>query len=367
LLPGLPIGLYAALALAVPPASDVVTIRVEFDAPAGCSSADAFYGGLLSRMNHARRAAPGEEATRLSVHLTRVGAKVRGELRLMDGRGGGDTRRVEGETCDAVVEVLSLTAALALAGQAPSPPPPPPSRPPPPRPSPSSSSASSSSSSSAPSSPVTVKPPELPPAEPPKPPEPPPPPVREPPPAVTVTPRPPERPSGVRFALGLQAVAADVVSTSPSFGGGLAVRLERRTADGAGASIGLSFLYVPNDVLQNADNVAVRWTAVALTACPGLSLGHVVTLQPCAQAIGGWLAASGRGLTNPESVGRSWLSAGAMLRAVAGIGAGFSLELEAGASVPLFRRTFMSTTPERTVGETPTIAPMGALGLSRAL
>ena len=45
----------------------------------------------------------------LRVHLTRVGNKVRGELRLMDGPGDGDTRRVVGESCDAVVEVLSLT------------------------------------------------------------------------------------------------------------------------------------------------------------------------------------------------------------------------------------------------------------------
>ena len=37
--------------------------------------------------------------------------------RLMDGPGDGDTRRVVGETCDAVVEVLSLTTALALTAQ----------------------------------------------------------------------------------------------------------------------------------------------------------------------------------------------------------------------------------------------------------
>ena len=55
----LPIGLTAALALAAPlpaPASDSVAIRVDFDAPTGCSSADAFYSGLLTRMKGARRA-----------------------------------------------------------------------------------------------------------------------------------------------------------------------------------------------------------------------------------------------------------------------------------------------------------------------
>ena len=124
---------------------------------------------------------------------------------------------------------------------------------------------------------------------------------------------------------------------------------------------------MPNDFLQTADDIAVRWTAVAATGCPGWNLGRVVTLQPCAQVIGGWLAASGRGLTNPISVGRSWWSAGAILRAGARLGAGFSLELEAGVAFPLIGRQFITTTPDRTVGETPTVAPMVALGLSRSL
>ena len=87
-------------------------------------------------MSRARRAAPGEDALHLGVRLTRVGNKVRGELRMMDGPGDGDTRRVDGESCDAVVEVLSLTAALALIAQpqhaTPPPPAPPPRTPPPP-------------------------------------------------------------------------------------------------------------------------------------------------------------------------------------------------------------------------------------------
>ena len=73
-------------------------MRVEFDAPAGCASADAFYEGVLSRMQQARRAAPGEDAVRLGVRLTRVGNKVRGQLRLMDAPGDADTRTVDGAT-----------------------------------------------------------------------------------------------------------------------------------------------------------------------------------------------------------------------------------------------------------------------------
>jgi len=369
LLPGLPIGLSALLALAAPPPAaggDGVAIRVDFDAPTGCSSADAFYSGLLTRMKGARRAAPSEDAVHLRVELTRVGNKVRGELRLMDGPGDGDMRRVVGETCDAVVEVLSLTTALALTAQParPTPPPRPPPPPPPPRP-----PVSSPPPKPPPPPETPAKPPETaPPPDAPKPPEEPKPPEVEKPPVIEVKPPPPPPvPRPTHFDLALHAVAADVISTSVSFGGAVAARLERHSDDGAGASIGLAFLYVPNDFLQTADDVAVHWTAIAATACPGWNLGRTVTLQPCAQAIGGWLAASGRGLDYPSSVGRSWWSVGAILRAGAHLGAGFSLELEGGVAFPLIGRQFVVTPTYRPVGETPTVAPMVALGLSRSL
>src|SRR4029079_4093376 len=207
LLPVLPLGLATALVLAAapPPApnGDAVAIRVECDAPAGCSSVDAFYAGLLARMKSARRASSGEDAVHLGVRLTRSGTKVRGELRILDGPGDGDTRRVEGESCEAVVEVLSLTAALALVAQpqrahAPPPPPPPPLRtppagappPPPPPPPP------------VPTPPARTPPPEPPkqpetPPEPPKPPEPPQPPEPEKP-VIVKPPSPPPEPVGTR-------------------------------------------------------------------------------------------------------------------------------------------------------------------------
>ena len=281
----------------------------------------------------------------LGVQLTRVGNKVRGELRLMDGPGDGDTRRVVGETCDAVVEVLSLTTALALTAQparaTPPPPPPPPlaaavtaaarrrrrrrqNRP-------AAGDASKAARNGAP-------------ADAPKPPEEPKPPEIEKPPVIEVKPPPPPPARGrTHLELGLHAVAADVISTSVSFGGALAARLERHSDDGAGASIGLAFLYVPNDFLQTADAVAVRWTAIAATACPGWNLGRIVTLQPCAQVIGGWLAASGRGLDLTRA---RWAGAGGAWARFCGPGLTWAavspLELEAGVTFPLVGREFIT-------------------------
>jgi hypothetical protein len=368
----------ALLAAAGAASGDAIALRVEFDAPEGCSGDDAFYEGVLSRMPRARRASAGEDAVRLGVRLTRVGKKVRGELRLLDARGESDTRTVEGATCDEVVEVLSLTASLALTLKPARPPPAPPPRPATPPAAaraPSSAgaasggaSAGSSSASSAPAAsgtPTPATPPAEPAPEPPSPPEPPPP---EPAPAevLRVKPELPEDATQRRYriAVGVRGVAAGVVTPSVSFGGSVDLRLAKQDADGVGPSLGVSGFYVPNDFLRTADDARLRWMALAVTGCPGWKAGRAASVEPCAQVMGGWIDATGLGVTNPRSAGRSWWSVGALLRVAARLGWGFSLELDAGVAVPLVERRFITTTPERTVGETPTIAPMAAVGVT---
>ena len=365
--------LVAAAGVAPARTDGAIALRVEFDAPAGCSGADAFYEGVLSRMQQAHRAAPDEDAVRLGVRLTRIGTKVRGQLRLMDAPGDADTRTVDGTTCDEVVEVLSLTAALALAWK-PSPRPGPPPRPIPTPVAPRGSSAGAKAGTSAASTSGAASPAASAPATPApevtaEPPAQPPPPARPPSDVLTITPPPAVDPSQrrLRLVLGARGVAAGVISPSVSFGGAVDLRIGKLDADGLGPSLGMSFMYVPNDLLSTADDARVRWIAVAVTGCPGWSAGRVASIEPCAQIIGGSLEATGLGVTNPQSVSRSWWSVGALLRVAARLGGGFSLELDAGLSVPLVERRFIFTTPERTVGETPTIAPMVGLGIARVL
>ncbi|HVY37913.1 MAG TPA: hypothetical protein VHM31_08255, partial [Polyangia bacterium] len=73
-----------------------------------------FWGGISSRTERARAARPGEPAMRMTVRLTRAGAKVHGELRINNPGGHSEARRVDGATCAEVVQSLSLTAALAI-------------------------------------------------------------------------------------------------------------------------------------------------------------------------------------------------------------------------------------------------------------
>ena len=365
--------LVAAAGVAPTRTDGAIALHVEFDAPAGCSGSDAFYEGVLSRMQQAHRAAPGEDAVRLGVRLTRVGSKVRGQLRLIDAPGDADTRTVDGATCDEVVEVLSLTAALALAWK-PSPRPAPPPRPVPtpvaPRVSATGAkSGTSAATASAAASPATSAPPAPAPEVTAEPPEQPPPPAPPPSDVVTNPPPPPVDSSErrLRVVLGARGVAAGVISPSVSFGGAVDVRVGKLDADGIGPSLGASFMYVPNDLLTTADDARVRWIAVGVTGCPGWSAGRVASIEPCAQVIAGSLDATGLGVTNPQSASRSWVSVGALLRVAARLGGGFSLELDAGLSLPLVERRFIFTTPERTVGETPTIAPIVGLGIARVL
>ncbi len=320
-----------------------IPFRVEFEAPAGCSDVEAFYTGVLSRSDRARRAQSGEHGLRLSVRLTRVAGQVIGELRVLDGRGETDTRKVEGVRCDEVVEVLSLTAALAIdpaarfapAHPAGKPPAPPPSTPPEPAP---------------------------PPPDPP-PPEPPPPPPIATPPADTDD----GEPRAFALGLGASAVGGQLIAPTVDFGGALSLRLTRFRGDRAGPSLTVAALYLSNDLVQSASDVAITLVGAHIVACPGLSAGSTVVVEPCAQAVGGRLTANARGLTDPGSASRSWWSVGALARASVALGAGFVLELEAGLGVPLTRRQFSTSTPERVVGETPAISGLLGLGVSRRL
>lgn len=381
----MPLGGIGVLALALLAQAGVtptaqVPIRIDFDAPAGCADSEAFYDGVLARMSRVRHARPGENAMRLVVRLTRTGGKVHGELYIRGEGGESDTRRVDGATCTEVVQVLALTAALAIdpsagiavptapeksapvASPSASRPPLPtaaPSSPPAPGPLPPSPPAQ-------PSPPRTESPPEHPP--PPPPPEPP---------SVAVTPTeppagPPPSPSpSLRHSgweLGAALVAAEVVSPLLSAGGGASLRIGTTTHDGLTPSAALALFLLPGDFLQSGDDIGVRFTALALTGCPGWALRTRVEIEPCARATIGLLAATDHSVTNPRSVDLPWWSVGALLRATTRLGnSGFTLELTGGVDLPLAKRSFVITRPAYSVGGTPTISPTLSLGIGHSL
>jgi hypothetical protein len=58
---------------------------------------------------------------------------------------------------------------------------------------------------------------------------------------------------------------------------------------------------------------------------------------------------------------------GGLARGLLPLGGGFAAQLQAGFTVPLAHRRFVTTTPDRTVAETPSIAAMVSLGLGYGL
>ncbi|KYF70714.1 hypothetical protein [Sorangium cellulosum] len=298
-----------------------IPIRVDFDAPPDCSTAEQLYEGIHARSERVQLAAEGEEGWEVRVRLRRVGARVRGELRVIHERGATDIRTVDGTSCDTVVQALSFTAALALDKVAEETEPPPAPRP----------------------SPVAPPPPPQP---------------------AVVAPAPePERPP-FRLELGAQVVLTQVVSPGMNLGGALVARLTQRTGSALSPSFGLSLIHARNDLIPGADRASVQWTSATLTACPlRWEIARAVSAAPCITASGGWLDATGQGITSPESAARSWWSAGGLARAALSLGVSTALEVEAGLAVPLFRRRFTIGSPAETIAETPVISPLASVGI----
>jgi hypothetical protein len=386
-LPG--IGFLALVALAQTAPAASVPVRIEFDAPAGCSDAEAFLTGILARSRHVHRASPGEKPVRLAIHLTRVGGRVRGELRLTEAGGGTETRRVDGASCAEVVQVLSLTAALAIDPTAELVPPPPPvaARAAPSAPARAAPSASGSSPTPPPPSeaapattpsppspppppaPATTPPPAAPPPEPPSPP--PPPPEERPPEAVIATapPAPPTPPPPPGPRVGASMAAARVLSSSVALGAALSGRFGAVTGGGLRPNLAVTFLYLPGDVFESGDNLGIRWTALALTGCPGWWLGGRTVIEPCARVTLGLLAVIDHSISHQLPSDRWWGSAGALVHVAAPVGWGLALDVEAGVDFPFVTRRFITTTaePNQAVGSTAAVSPTLSVGLSHAL
>lgn len=376
-----------------------VPVRVEFDAPTGCSDGEAFFAGVLSRARRVHRAGPGEKAVRLTVHVTRVGGKVHGELRVNEAGGDTETRRVDGATCAEVVQVLSLTAALAIDPTAdllaPAAPVKSTSGPAPVR---APASTAPSPGRAAPAVAAAPAPLAGPPALPSSPASPPAaPPVQviapaasarpERPPAAgpasarpqpsTVAPatvgtvaaeplREPARVSRPRF--GASMVAARVLTSSLGLGASLWGGLATTTRDGLTPSATLAALYLPGDFFESGDDLGIGWMALAATACPGWASSGRVRVEPCARLTIGVLSVTDHSVNSPRSVTRWWGGAGALVRLTAPVSGGLMLDLDAGVDFPFVTRRFITTTViNQPVGATTSVSPTLSVGLSHSL
>jgi hypothetical protein len=333
----------AAAGLTVPVTeTEIRPIRIDIDAPEGCSGADAFFGSLRSRTDRVRQAEGNEPQTTLQVRLTRVRGRVVGELRIVDSGGGTDTRKVQGENCEDVVQALSLTAALALDPSA---------RLTAPATAPATVAASAAT-------PATIP---VPAAKPTATPTPAARPVEE----VEKAAHPSPRMPTVEFGGG--PVGLGVLSEKLSPGVTLSVRKTLGGDGGFHPTLGLAIVYARNDLLPSQHIAQAALASFVGTFCPLRWTAGVFTFQPCAMVLAGWLSASGHHLSQANTVDRLWTSVGGSARTALYVGGGVAIELETGISAPIPKRKFFVTIPGNVVAETPTISPVVSVALTYAL
>jgi hypothetical protein len=296
-------------------------VRLELHGPDGCVSLRDLLGAIQRRNGRVRLAAGAERAVALSFTVKAVDAGLQGELQVRADDGSTSSRRVEGATCQAVVEALSLTAALALESVAYSPPAP---LAPAPRPLASRSPA---------------------------------------PPA-----RPASSPSRLRAFAGAQASLGQMLAPHLNAGGGLLGRARLERGRLVSPSLTLLVSHSRNELFESSRHAAVHLTGVSLTACPvALRPASPLRLEPCLTATGARLSATGRELPLAEAVSRSWWGVGALARASLELLAELSLEVEGGALLPLTDRRFIVVPSGRALGTTPALAPFATVGLAYAL
>jgi hypothetical protein len=164
-------------------------------------------------------------------------------------------------------------------------------------------------------------------------------------------------------------VGARVLSSSVALGASLSGRLGAVTTGGLRPNLAVTFLFLPGDVFESGDNLGVRWTALALTGCPGWWLGARTVIEPCARLTAGLLAVTDHSVSHQLPFDGWWGSAGLLVHLAAPVGWGLALDVEAGLDFPFVTRRFITTTaePNRAVGSTAAVSPTLSVGLSHAL
>jgi hypothetical protein len=244
--------------------------RIEYAAPAGCSSREAFVREIEERTPLVREAREGEPAASYVVVLSaRSNTDLFGELvlRELDGR---ETRRaLRGKTCDEVVSALAFIAAILV-----------------------DPGALSRTRTEAP--------------------RPAPAPLR------TADERARSSRGGSRFRVGVGAGASfeTTISPEPAFGPFAELVVERSSDEGRGISFGAAFHRVTTEpTITSAGRADFTWTAGRGWFCPfSLPSRGFVSFVPCAEIEAGTLVAKGSGTIDDKTVVRPWLAFGPLAR-----------------------------------------------------
>jgi len=288
-------------------AQDVVAVRIEYHAPAGCPDGRAF---VLQVSGRTARFRSSDDSPRAFVVELTVTDGARGRLTTIDGDARA-TRELHGDTCEEVVSALALVAALAIDPNA-------------------------STLPVTPAPPLVVTP------------------AAAPPPPPSPMPRRKALPWHLDLGFGVEATGA--VSPSDVLVG-LGPFVEGSVDLGAFApALRLSLRAAPARAspVESGGTAHFGWWLVTAEACVRWSLvrdssGRTFAVAPCARAGVGMLRVDGSDVFSPRGEGRAWLDLGSLVRVRwAPLRIGF-IELTGGAVFPLTRDRFHFDNPDTTV------------------
>ena len=328
-----------------------ISVKLDYAAPEGCSDRSRFESGLRERFARIRIFETSDAQWRLDVRLTVHGDRVHGELRILDAAGQSELRAVDGNDCSGVAEALSLTAALAIEqttalGE----------------PHPTETTTPVGAPNVATSGSATIvddsgKKGALPAAPEPKP--------GGPLPSDPSTKQMTARPAEWRFSAGV--FAADFVSSVTSIGAQIQARYVARLSSSFHPEFGLGAAFVPVDLFQPKETIAVSYRGGSGLVCPvRLRLAHSVSVLPCVTLDVGRLTTSARDVNVSTPSRRLQLSPGVDLKGLVELGHGFALEVAGGLKIPTVRREYVTFDSSDVVGRTPIVMWAAGLGIVRS-
>lgn len=167
-------------------------------------------------------------------------------------------------------------------------------------------------------------------------------------------------------ALGTGAVA--IAGPAPTLLLGGSVFAELGWSRTAGAALRLAVTRATTGIQARASgHVRFVLNAARVEGCPfALGTGEA-SVTACLVVVAGALHAEGVAVAQPESVTRSWVDVGPLIRTVWLTSEPIHLELAAGFGVPLTRRAFVFTHPETVVQEPSALAGRVGIFLAGAL
>jgi hypothetical protein len=286
--------------LATEPAREPPGLTIEYEAAAGCPSAEAFQREVEAR-------AKGRNLR--AVVRVRIDAANAGRVEV----GESGTRSVTGASCDEVVGALALATAMML------------------EPLPEAATVEAPARSEALVSTDASRPP---------------------------VPRAPEHAPELQPGIGAYGGIASGIG--PSVAPRLGLFVDARW-HGLSAGLGFDYAWAPTVSFGTGTIDFTRATAV-LDLCPLRLESERLALETCVTGAIGALSVVARDVESPESVRNLWLSAGPLLRTGVRITSRFELRFDLNANLAIARNRYYFR-PDTLVYETPLGSLSGALGL----